>query len=221
MYQVGPPGHSGDLCWVQCIWSLSCSCRFNFTWPIHIMFSYLSCGDCCHKEITRQAQRRGLVCAALDEAISPDLDILSAGGFLPLGFRRYSSMHMYIYIYTHIYISIHIYICIGCMPLRVLIACMATCVQSIAQKAQGHAGLCAPLAQGIPVHAVASLYLCEKKREREREREREMKICARIRGSSYAWVSRWSSGRLPILQEGMPSESTVKANIISARTLGV
>ena len=125
-----------------------------------------------------------------------------------------------IYIYTHnIYISIHIYICIGCMPLRVLIACMATCVQSIAQKAQGHAGLCAPLAQGIPVHAVASLYLCEKKRERERERE--MKICARIRGSSYAWVSRWSSGRLPILQEGMPSESTVKANIISARTLGV
>ena len=48
-----------------------------------------------------------------------------------------------------------------------------------------------------------------------------MKICARIRGSSYAWVSRWSSGRLPILQEGMPSESTVKANIISARTLGV
>ena len=169
MYQVGPPGHSGDLCWVQCIWSLSCSCRFNFTWPIHIMFSYLSCGDCCHKEITRQAQRRGLVCAALDEAISPDLDILSAGGFLPLGFRRYSSMHMYIYI--HIYISIHIYICIGCMPLRVLIACMATCVQSIAQKAQGHAGLCAPLAQGIPVHAVASLYLCEKK-ERGRERER-------------------------------------------------
>ena len=110
MYQVGPPGHSGDLCWVQCIWSLSCSCRFNFTWPIHIMFSYLSCGDCCHKEITRQAQRRGLVCAALDEAISPDLDILSAGGFLPLGFRRYSSMHMYIYIYTYIYIYIYTYI---------------------------------------------------------------------------------------------------------------
>ena len=201
MYQVGPPGHSGDLRWVQCIWSLSCSCRFNFTWPIHIMFSYLSCGDCCHKEITRQAQRRGLVCAALDEAISPDLDILSAGGFLPLGFRRYSSMHMYIYIHTHIYISIHIYICIGCMPLRVLIACMATCVQSIAQKAQGHAGLCAPLAQGIPVHAVASLYLCEKKRERERERERDENLCPDPRlliclgESMELWTPSYFAGR--------------------------